>query len=221
MRAVSLGTSVMLQALFVVSHGAEFNCKNSMISDEWREKVLNVQNVNRQRLAQGKLVGKDNKLLPVAKDINWLIWDCPLEDAAYDLAVKCAEPVAAPAGHGAVAKMITAKSKPCNTTTTAVQAVKEIWKAGLAKQETQAKVADNNDFSQMAYSKTNGVGCSYNWCTGKLFLVCLYNQDGAAQAITDLYTNGAAGETCETCAATNTCVEWLCEVPITPGKDFI
>ncbi|EYC15899.1 hypothetical protein Y032_0035g3034 [Ancylostoma ceylanicum] len=212
MRAASLATLVALQALLAVSLAAEFNCKNSLISEKWREEVLKLQNDNRMKLAQGKLVGKDNKQLPVAKDMNRLIWDCPLEDAAYELAEKCTEPVKAPANHGAVAKMIAAKPKDCDATSVVKQALKEIWKAGLAKQESQAKVADNNDFSQMAYSKTNGVGCSYNWCSGKLFSVCLYNQDGATQA--NLYTNGGAGETCKACA--DKCVEGLCTAPITP-----
>ncbi|KAL6732168.1 hypothetical protein Aduo_002958 [Ancylostoma duodenale] len=215
MRVVSLNSLVTLHALFAVSPGAEYNCKNSLISDEWREKVLKVQNNNRQQLAQGKLIGKDKKPLPVAKDMNWLIWDCSLEDTAYALAATCTEPVKAPTDHGTVAKMIPTKSKPCDTTSLAVQAVKQIWKAGLEKQKTQAKVAGNDDFSQMAYSKTNGVGCSYNWCTGKLFLVCVYNQDGTKA--TNLYTKGKAGETCQSCPAGITCKEWLCPVPITPA----
>ncbi|EYC35067.1 hypothetical protein Y032_1162g3714 [Ancylostoma ceylanicum] len=129
---------------------------------------------------------------------------------------------------------ISAKSKSCNATDEVVKAVKEIWKAGAAKQENQQKIADNDFFSQvigrkfyreiqctkpfehlqMANSKTNGIGCSYNWCTGQLFSVCVYNQDGSAA--TNLYTNGADGETCATCPAGSTCVEGLCDVALTP-----
>ncbi|RCN45864.1 SCP-like protein [Ancylostoma caninum] len=147
-----------------------------------------------------------------------LLWDCSLEDAAYKEAAACTNPPNVPTmpaqmgqpGQkcGVVYSMMKAKPKSCDPTTIVEQKIKDIWKVGAAKQADQTKVAGNDDFSQMAYSKTNGVGCSYNWCSGNLYLICFYNNDGAAAA--NLYT---AGDTCSSCPLNNNadnCVNSLC-----------
>ncbi|RCN52287.1 SCP-like protein, partial [Ancylostoma caninum] len=194
-----------------------FKCRNSLIAEEWRENMLNVQNDNRRRLAKGTQRGKDGALLPTAKNMNELIWDCSLEDAAHELAAKCTDNVTPPANHGAVALLISTKANPCNATSMTEQAVKDVWKAGADRQENNKRVSGNDDFSQMAYYKTNGIGCSYNWCTGKLSLVCVYNYDGAAKAVKNLYAKGGAGDTCKRCEPNRNqenCVNGLCQVPL-------
>ncbi|EYC06817.1 hypothetical protein Y032_0074g909 [Ancylostoma ceylanicum] len=179
--------------------------------------MLEVHNENRRKLAKGNQKGEGGALLPTAKNMNELIWDCSLEDAAHERAAKCTETVTPPAGYGAVSSMITTKAKPCNATSMAEQAVQDIWKKGSEKQANNTKVAGNDDFSQMAYYKTNGIGCSYSWCDGKLSLVCLYNKDGSAKSVKKLFIKGGAGDTCKRCEPDNNqknCVNGLCQVPL-------
>ncbi|EPB68808.1 SCP-like protein, partial [Ancylostoma ceylanicum] len=125
-----------------------FKCRNSLIAEEWRRKMLNVHNDNRRKLAKGSQRGEGGAPLPTAKNMNQLIWDCSLEDVAYEQAVKCTESVTPPAGYGAVSSMIWTKAKPCNAWNKTVQAVKDIWRAGSTKQASHKKVAGNDDFSQ-------------------------------------------------------------------------
>ncbi|EYC25680.1 hypothetical protein Y032_0011g1329 [Ancylostoma ceylanicum] len=194
-----------------------FKCRNSLIAEEWRRKMLNVHNDNRRKLAKGSQRGEGGAPLPTAKNMNQLIWDCSLEDVAYEQAVKCTESVTPPAGYGAVSSMIWTKAKPCNAWNKTVQAVKDIWRAGSTKQASHKKVAGNDDFSQMAYYKTSGIGCSYSWCTGRLSLVCVYNKDGAAASVKKLYTKGGAGDTCKSCEPNKNqknCVDGLCDVSL-------
>ncbi|KAL6732462.1 hypothetical protein Aduo_003222 [Ancylostoma duodenale] len=182
--------------------------------------MLELQNDNRRRLAKGTQRGKDGALLPTAKNMNELNWDCSLEDAAYELATKCTDSVTPPANYGAVSLLIATKANPCDAASTTEQAVKDVWKTGADRQENNKRVAGNDDFSQMAYYKTNGIGCSYNWCTGKLSLVCLYNHDGAATAVKNLYAKGGAGDTCTKCEPNKNqenCVNGLCQVPLSYG----
>ncbi|EYC06807.1 hypothetical protein Y032_0074g903 [Ancylostoma ceylanicum] len=195
----------------------DFKCRNSLIAEEWRTNMLEVHNENRRRLAKGSQKGEGGALLPTAKNMNELIWDCSLEDAAYERAAECTETVTPPDGYGAVSSMITTKANPCNATSMAEQAVQDIWEKGSEKQANNTKVAGNDDFSQMAYYKTNGIGCSYSWCDGKLSLVCLYNKDGSAKSVKKLFIKGGAGDTCKRCEPNNNqdnCVNGLCQVPL-------
>ncbi|KAL6732173.1 hypothetical protein Aduo_002961 [Ancylostoma duodenale] len=143
--------------------------------------------------------------------MNELMWDCSIEEMARTVTTACTDPATKTANYGA---------NSCNVTTDVVNEVKAIWKAGAAKQADQAKVAGNDDFSQMAYSKTDGVGCSYNWCSGKLYFACYYNQDGTTAAA-NLYDPGnGIAETCATCAANNKCFDYLCKEDL-PAVDPI
>ncbi|KIH58137.1 SCP-like protein, partial [Ancylostoma duodenale] len=61
-----------------------FNCRNSLISDEWREFVVNQINDYRRSLARGEVLDAKNYYYPMAKDMRELKWDCNLEDLAYN-----------------------------------------------------------------------------------------------------------------------------------------
>ncbi|EPB78696.1 SCP-like protein [Ancylostoma ceylanicum] len=68
-----------------------FNCRNSLISDEWRQFVLDEVNNYRRSLAMGKVYDKLKNFLPGAKNMNKLNWDCNLEEIAYQaMGGKCA-----------------------------------------------------------------------------------------------------------------------------------
>ncbi|EYC14132.1 hypothetical protein Y032_0041g361 [Ancylostoma ceylanicum] len=56
-----------------VSAATEFGCKDTLISDKWREAVLNFHNSNRKRISQGLQLSKNGKVMPGAKDMNQLV----------------------------------------------------------------------------------------------------------------------------------------------------
>ncbi|ETN85466.1 hypothetical protein NECAME_16754 [Necator americanus] len=60
-----------------------FGCKNSLISDDWRKMVLDFHNSGRKNVAENKEASKDSKLMPFAKNMNELTWDCNIEHNAW------------------------------------------------------------------------------------------------------------------------------------------
>ncbi|RCN28760.1 SCP-like protein, partial [Ancylostoma caninum] len=188
-----------------------FGCKNAMIADEWRDMVLNLHNSLRKKLARGTVQGQAN-MLPVGKNIKQLYWDCNLEDMVRAEAEKCPTTAPTPQNFGVSLDTITTKATGCNATAVVEAQIKKWWKEGAAKQADQAKIADNNFFSQMAYSESDSFACTYHPCSSsKMSLLCYYSQDGN-KAPANLYENGAADtEICGSCAA-NTCIDALCNV---------
>ncbi|EYC43908.1 hypothetical protein Y032_0477g2175 [Ancylostoma ceylanicum] len=138
-------------------------------------------------------------------------WDCTLEEMARVEAEKC--PAAAPTSQtfGISFDTVRTKSTGCNATAVVEAHIKKWWKEGAAKQTDQTKIADNNFFTQMAYSESDSFACTYHPCSNSAMkLLCYYSKDGNT-AQTNLYTNGADTEICADCTA-NTCVDALCNV---------
>ncbi|KAL6724610.1 hypothetical protein Aduo_019482 [Ancylostoma duodenale] len=76
--------NTVVPKIFVPVEGTTaFNCRNTPISDEWRQFVLDEVNDYRRSLARGEVYDKTNKFLPMAKNMNELNWDCNLEEMAY------------------------------------------------------------------------------------------------------------------------------------------
>ncbi|RCN51199.1 hypothetical protein ANCCAN_02560 [Ancylostoma caninum] len=69
--------------------------------------------------------------------------------------------------------------KPCDMNKAIKEALNKWW-----NEVRSATLVDDNKydetaikhFGQMAYGKTSLVGCSTNFCSGQLNLVCLYNE---------------------------------------------
>ncbi|EPB79818.1 SCP-like protein [Ancylostoma ceylanicum] len=90
---IQLAISLLFAA--ICSHAkatTAFGCKNSLISDEWREAVLSFHNKNRRKLAEGGLVDSKNAKMDVAKDMQKLYWDCNMEDQAWQKVKDCPTP---------------------------------------------------------------------------------------------------------------------------------
>ncbi|KIH67256.1 SCP-like protein [Ancylostoma duodenale] len=197
-----------------------FNCKNTLITDEWREAILVLHNKNRRTLANGEQQGKTGTL-PKAAKMNQLQWDCATEEVAQTQAANCGSSAPVPpTNYGTV--VIKAKiSGDCDPTTLAKTAIRNVWKEGAKKQTGatgNAYVAGNSKFNMMAYQETDGVGCSYQRCSGELYIVCFYNKDPAQvkPAPADLYATAAT--TCADCPQVNgvsTCVDALCQKELT------
>ncbi|RCN43634.1 SCP-like protein [Ancylostoma caninum] len=186
-----------------------FGCKNDLISDAWRDMVLNLHNDFRRKLAQGTVQGQ-NGLLPVGKNIKQLYWDCALEADAQEEAVKCSSTAPTIGTYGIAFAEIATKAA-CNASVVISNTLKTWWKEGAQKQTDQAKVQGNDIFSQMAYSESDSFACTYHPCSNsKMSFLCVYSQDGKGNA-GNLYENGAdKTQICGSCA--NTCVVSLCNV---------
>ncbi|KAL6729265.1 hypothetical protein Aduo_000338 [Ancylostoma duodenale] len=199
-----------------------FNCKNTLITDEWREAILVLHNKNRRTLANGEQRGKTGTL-PKAAKMNQLQWDCATEEVAQTQAANCGSSAPVPpTNYGTV--VIKAKiSGDCDPTTLAKTAIRNVWKEGAKKQTGatgNAYVAGNSKFNMMAYEDTDGMGCSYQRCSGELYIVCFYNKNPAKvkPLPTNLY-EAAAATTCDGCPQVNgvsTCVDALCQKELTP-----
>ncbi|KAK6757771.1 hypothetical protein RB195_015533 [Necator americanus] len=176
--------------------------KNSLISDQWRKTVLNLHNEFRRTLTSGKQMGK-TALLKGADDMNELSWDYNAEVLG---------PITAPKNYGSTQNMISVK-KTCDATETVRKEISTWWKDGATQQTSSTKVDKNDKFSQMAYFETSAVACSYYPCTAtQLSLVCLYNKNGAAKTVKELYN-----ETTGTCTCAD-CIAYLCPSEFTPAQ---
>ncbi|KAK6757764.1 hypothetical protein RB195_015529 [Necator americanus] len=183
--------------------------RNSLISDQWRKTVLNLHNGFRRTLASGKQMGK-TALLRGADDMKELSWDYNAEVLAQAEAKKCGA-ITAPKNYGSIQNMISVK-KTCDATETARKEISMWWKDGATQQTSSTKDDKNDKFSQMAYYNTSAVACSYYPCTAtQLSLVCLYNKDGAAKTVKELYNNATGKCNCTGCTA------YLCPSEFTPA----
>ncbi|EYB87844.1 hypothetical protein Y032_0256g361 [Ancylostoma ceylanicum] len=50
-----------------------FGCNDNLITDEWREMVLNFHNDKRRKVAEGKQTSKNNAIMPPGSDIHELV----------------------------------------------------------------------------------------------------------------------------------------------------
>ncbi|EYC30528.1 hypothetical protein Y032_0005g2699 [Ancylostoma ceylanicum] len=151
---------------------AAFNCKNSLIADDWRKLVLNFHNERRRRVSAGEQPYKGG-IMPSAKVMNELAWDCNLEDQAQDAAKAC---TAYNGKYGVNEKMF--KANPCNITAETDKVLREWWdEVRNVELENGNKYNDQiKHFGVMAYYPITVVGCSYSQCTGQTNLLCLYQR---------------------------------------------
>ncbi|EYC26534.1 hypothetical protein Y032_0010g1209 [Ancylostoma ceylanicum] len=229
MGATWLTVSLTLLQIISASGTTNFGCKNSLISDQWREKVLELHNKYRRTLAKGDQLGKDSVKLPMSKKTELMHWDCAMEEMAEAAAKDCpttpAQPTI-PGGNdkfGLVFESTNVKGKECNPVTKTDTLIKTWWKEGAKKQEDQKRVQDNDKFAQMAYSESSGLGCTYQTCGRQLYVLCLYGQDAVTKvnAQGDLYpATQQESELCNQCgnnaAGQLQCADALCNPPYTP-----
>ncbi|RCN35019.1 SCP-like protein, partial [Ancylostoma caninum] len=193
-----------------VSTAKEFGCKDTLISDKWREAVLKFHNTNRRRIAEGKQVSAPGKVMPGATDMNQLYWDCNIEYNAYLL--NCNNGNAKlPAGYAQISAPMKLGGKCKNPEEQTLSVLKNWWNEVKLNDLSNPVIdpATQSNFGVMATGKTTGFACTYNKkCSDNLF--CMYNKEAG----NPLYTKvPAAGQECNSCAAD--CVDFLC-----PTKDY-
>ncbi|KAL6729084.1 hypothetical protein Aduo_000171 [Ancylostoma duodenale] len=177
-----------------------FNCRNSLIADEWRRMVLEFHNERRRVVSEGSQVNGDKKM-PSAKDMNELVWDCNLEQEALREVAKCT-------GYNGTRAANEAEiaGKPCNVTSGVKNILKEWWKeivtAPPLKNGNYYNKTAIPHFGAMAYFNSTIMACAYDNCGSSTKLLCLYNKKPAANK--PLYENGTMCDGCD-------CVNRLCQ----------
>ncbi|EYC07209.1 hypothetical protein Y032_0071g526 [Ancylostoma ceylanicum] len=202
----SLGIFVTLALLRDIVETADvpaaFGCRNSLISDEWREMVLNFHNDKRRNVAIGKQNFKGGTM-PKAQNMNELAWDCNLEKEAQENAEQCTDYTSQKYGFN----QQKFKCKTCDANEKAKEVLNTWW-----KEVRSATLSDGNKydkttvphFGQMAFHESTIMACSYAACSGQTNLLCLYEKAAVDQQV--LYT---AGDTCGGCA--QNCINNLCQ----------
>ncbi|EYB86884.1 hypothetical protein Y032_0272g952 [Ancylostoma ceylanicum] len=114
-----------------------FGCKNSLISDDWREAVLKYHNDQRRKVSRGQQTDKDGAALKTAGEMYQLTWDCNLEAIAHTELVKCAGVSKITIGqteHDFNEGVISTKPKKCNLEDDTKTLLKSWWNE--VRQET-------------------------------------------------------------------------------------
>ncbi|KAL6729082.1 hypothetical protein Aduo_000169 [Ancylostoma duodenale] len=205
--------TVQLLLIVTVSEATSFGCKNTLISDKWRQAVLDFHNNNRRNVAKGLQATKGGagKTMPKADDMYYLNWDCNIENNAF--LSSCNGQVQIPTDYG-VNKAPINMNKKCNIKDATMTVLKGWWDQALAADLSQNTKYDEilqKEFGVMANGATTGFACSYSNCGGNTGeLLCLYNKKPAAAPNNKLYTE-AQGDICDACqAATDPCIAYLC-----------
>ncbi|KAL6724605.1 hypothetical protein Aduo_019478 [Ancylostoma duodenale] len=230
MRGILLLLSAVFPKIFVHVEGTTaFNCRNSLISDEWRQYVLDELNAYRRSLAVGEVYDKSKNYLPMAKNMNELKWDCNLEEMAYEslksLMSSCEVPrdsISFPYQ----TMQVRFQRKNCNITSQTKIILYGWWEQ--IKNETVRYLGNNNDepsiptalqFAVMATATTPAFACTYNFCNNmpKGIMVCIYDDRTANVSIANRIIYQPAADKSQTCdACSKNCTEYLCKVIHTP-----
>ncbi|EYC22288.1 hypothetical protein Y032_0017g3263 [Ancylostoma ceylanicum] len=191
-----------------VSSAKSFNCENKAIPDAWRKVVLDFHNEHRRRLARGEQESRDGKLMPAAKDMHELDWDCHFEEDAHsNLCLPDSVPTSRP---GVISETINLDGSASEIRDETVSILEKWWdevkNADLSFEPTLDKV-QMKDFGHMAYAITTDMACTYGYCDGKGKLRCEYSsRPGTGEP---LYEKAATY--IEACSACNSpCVDHLC-----------
>ncbi|EPB71058.1 hypothetical protein ANCCEY_09850 [Ancylostoma ceylanicum] len=131
-----------------------FGCRNTLISDEWRQRVLDHHNNIRRKN-----------------------WDCDMENNAF--LSTCDQTVQIPQAYASNSATFQITGKKCdiNQNTMAVlkgwsdQAVAVDLSGGAVY-----NVQNQKEFGIMVFGETTGFACSYSQCGNDGKLLCLYNK---------------------------------------------
>ncbi|EYB94269.1 hypothetical protein Y032_0173g395 [Ancylostoma ceylanicum] len=205
--------TVVVTKIVNVEGTTAFNCRNSLITDEWRQFVLDRVNNYRRSLAQGNVHDVTNNFLPAAKYMNELKWDCNLEEIAYKkMGGKCSFVDPFNKLYPAQAGVVTDK---CTNITSQMAILLRGWWSEVErvdmKNSTQLLENRAADFGKMALANTTGFACTYDLCKPRGRIICLFQQFFGINAF--LYEpTWDKSKACESCAD---CTNFLC-----PQKSF-
>ncbi|EYC12184.1 hypothetical protein Y032_0048g1655 [Ancylostoma ceylanicum] len=211
-KLLELEKIVQLLIIVTVSEATSFGCRNTLISDEWRQRVLDHHNNIRRKVSQGiqETGGGPGKFMPKAGKIYELNWDCDMENNAF--LSTCDQTVQIPQAYASNSATFQITGKKCdiNQNTMAVlkgwsdQAVAVDLSGGAVY-----NVQNQKEFGIMVFGETTGFACSYSQCGNDGKLLCLYNKQ-APQNGNQLYDTPTA-DICDKCPADAPCTAWICK----------
>ncbi|EPB71064.1 hypothetical protein ANCCEY_09856 [Ancylostoma ceylanicum] len=151
--------------------------RNTLISDEWRQHVLDYHNRIRRTVAEGKQkTGAAGKFMPKADKMYYLNWDCDMEYNAF--LSSCGGSVAIPRVNG-VNKADIQTNKKCNIKDDTTTILRSWWDQATAADLSQNIQYNENlqkEFGNMVHAVSSGFACSYSNCAGNTGeLLCLYS----------------------------------------------
>ncbi|EYB96393.1 hypothetical protein Y032_0151g2844 [Ancylostoma ceylanicum] len=219
--SIKLLSAAVPEVLVPVEGTTAFNCRNSLISDEWRQYVLDEVNEYRRTLALGEVFDQAKNYLPKAKGMNELKWDCNLEEMAYEGTLgTCTLPSGNLPFDPYQSMQAGFKKRNCNITSQTKIFLYGGWEE--IKRDTVKLVNGNPSipsataFAMMATNSTTGFGCTYALCNDKPqgVFVCIYDDKTPNPANRIIYE--AAADEGEICLSCTNCVKRLCQVEHTP-----
>ncbi|EYC36877.1 hypothetical protein Y032_0847g2665 [Ancylostoma ceylanicum] len=173
---------VVVVALLNGADMTDFGCENSLITDEWREMILNFHNDKREIVAMGKQTDKSNKALPEAQQMFRMVWDCNVEMIAHEALTNC---TAIPDtglevnGEGLdFREGIIPKKKDFNVLTETKQLL-NAWYNEVRQSiipDTLKWGPSYHNFSAIVRDDAKGMACTYTTACGDgMKMVCVYN----------------------------------------------
>ncbi|EPB71061.1 hypothetical protein ANCCEY_09853 [Ancylostoma ceylanicum] len=122
-----------------------------MISDEWRQTVLDYHNKNRRKIAEGvQPTGANGKFMLKADDMYYLNWDCNLENNAF--LSSCNGKVQIPTYYG-VNKGTINMNRKCNIKDDTMTVLKSWW-----SQATAADLSQTTKYDETLQKEFSAVG---------------------------------------------------------------
>ncbi|EPB77280.1 SCP-like protein [Ancylostoma ceylanicum] len=198
------------------STGQNTRCPfNQGMTNGIRRRFLDMHNIRRRGLAIGEATTTNNGRMLRSSNMMKLNWNCGLEAAALQHAMRCTfakSDVATRPDNGENQATIAAAA---SYRAAAEQAVRQWWKTirttggvGMNRLYQQSFVGTPIDsFTQMAWATTRRLGCAVARCNGRYNVVCRYSERGNIVG-ERIYQRGRP---CSRCPSGTTCVDSLCK----------
>ncbi|RCN52447.1 SCP-like protein [Ancylostoma caninum] len=198
-RTTSTSTTTRAPATVPPSPNAEFPYSSSKgacsmhayankMTDVLRNEYIMQHNRFRSLLANGNVMQKDGRFLPMASNMRNMMYDCELEEEAIKYASQCpwlpSDPSTRPLT-GEVFETFTATGVQ-SFENAARQSIIEWWKvvsdvdffgeSVIYRDEYEGQPISS--FTQMAWAESSRVGCSIVKCSNRYVTVCRYSPKG-------------------------------------------
>ncbi|KAL6729040.1 hypothetical protein Aduo_000132 [Ancylostoma duodenale] len=158
---------------FAISSTNPFGCKNKKIGDDWRKAVVDFHNQYRRMLASGKQTTAGGKLMPYAKNMNELSWDCDLEEVAHS---QLCNGLSLDDIYAVLYNNMNVFADVIKRT---ISELKYWWSEAEEVDlslEPKYSYLYNDFFAAMAYAKNTRFACTYGNCSTGGILQCVYEQ---------------------------------------------
>ncbi|EYC03666.1 hypothetical protein Y032_0092g2549 [Ancylostoma ceylanicum] len=206
------GTAFCIILLAIASVYCEICPENAEQTDELRQRILDLHNNLRSRLAKGleKNVLLYNESSLQASAMRKLMYDCAAEQAAYEVAKKCLN-VRTPCGklNGYGENMARVMGDDVTPVLAAEKAISKWWGEFAShghhwnNMYTKELLQSGNleHYVQMAWSRTTHIGCAVQNCASSTIVVCRYRPTG--RRLNDVIYE--VGDTCSACPHGTSC----------------